>query len=295
MRRAHSCENSQNVVSHTCPSIHRGFGGPSRSVPSLCHSLTKVGFKIRLHVIEGDASLDLPDVDVMVHSRWPFPKDAWFSVSLLRALRQEFQSGAVIHTHGMWRVAHCLAGWVAHDPKGKIVFSPHVSLAPWAMNVSKWKKRLAWWLLGQRLTLKRAACFHATAESEYEDIRRLGFRQPVAIIPNGIDIPALPSPDAETRAAKGSRRSAIRSHAQNRTLRHSPPCASGSTAPSGPTAPHLRRIEGLAGRFGEGIESCVDQHLVKSIVEHVPLRWTRILGPGAWLEPGRLRRGRRSR
>ncbi|SUS07994.1 Glycosyl transferase, group 1 (fragment) [uncultured Defluviicoccus sp.] len=60
------------------------------------------------------------------------------------------------------------------------------------MNMSRSKKRIAWWLLGQRLTLTRADCFHATAESEYEDIRRLGFRQPVAIIPNGIDIPALP-------------------------------------------------------------------------------------------------------
>ena len=60
------------------------------------------------------------------------------------------------------------------------------------MNRSKWKKRIAWWLLGQRLTLTRAHCFHATAESEAEDIRRLGFRQPVAIIPNGIEIPDLP-------------------------------------------------------------------------------------------------------
>jgi glycosyltransferase involved in cell wall biosynthesis len=34
-----------------------------------------------------------------------------------------------------------------------------------------------------------ASCFHATAESEHADIRRLGFKQPIMIIPNGIDIP----------------------------------------------------------------------------------------------------------
>jgi hypothetical protein len=34
-----------------------------------------------------------------------------------------------------------------------------------------------------------AACFHATAEAEYEDIRRMGYKQPVALIPNGIDLP----------------------------------------------------------------------------------------------------------
>jgi glycosyltransferase involved in cell wall biosynthesis len=32
---------------------------------------------------------------------------------------------------------------------------------------------------------------HATSEEEYEDIRRLGFRVPVAIIPNGVTMPAV--------------------------------------------------------------------------------------------------------
>ena len=32
---------------------------------------------------------------------------------------------------------------------------------------------------------------HATSEAEYEDIRRLGFNQPVLIVPNGIDLPKL--------------------------------------------------------------------------------------------------------
>jgi glycosyltransferase involved in cell wall biosynthesis len=40
----------------------------------------------------------------------------------------------------------------------------------------------------QRPALDAVNCFHATAESEYADVRRLGFRQPVAVIPNGIDI-----------------------------------------------------------------------------------------------------------
>jgi glycosyltransferase involved in cell wall biosynthesis len=46
------------------------------------------------------------------------------------------------------------------------------------------------WMCGQRKALERADCFHATAKSEVEDIRRMGFRTPVAIVPNGIDIPA---------------------------------------------------------------------------------------------------------
>jgi len=45
------------------------------------------------------------------------------------------------------------------------------------------------WRLGQERVLKKTDFFHATSESEYKDIRRLGYGQPVAIIPNGVDLP----------------------------------------------------------------------------------------------------------
>jgi glycosyltransferase involved in cell wall biosynthesis len=56
------------------------------------------------------------------------------------------------------------------------------------MNHGSWFKR-PFWTLFQRAALTPASCFHATAHAEYADIRRLGFRQPVAIISNGIDVP----------------------------------------------------------------------------------------------------------
>jgi glycosyltransferase involved in cell wall biosynthesis len=40
--------------------------------------------------------------------------------------------------------------------------------------------------------LERADLIHATSEIEYGEIRALGFKAPVAIIPNGIDLPDLP-------------------------------------------------------------------------------------------------------
>jgi glycosyltransferase involved in cell wall biosynthesis len=108
-------------------------------------------------------------------------------------LRERIREADIVHVNSLWMFPNIVPGLVTRPDQGaKLVVSPHGTLSPWAMNMSKCKKRVAWWLLGQRLTLKRAACFHATAESEYEDIRRLGFRQPVAIIPNGIDIPAPP-------------------------------------------------------------------------------------------------------
>jgi glycosyltransferase involved in cell wall biosynthesis len=65
-------------------------------------------------------------------------------------------------------------------------------LSPWAWQYKSSVKRPFWYLL-QRRVLERVACFHATAVPEVEDIRRLGFAQPVAVIPNGVEIPQLPT------------------------------------------------------------------------------------------------------
>ncbi len=61
-------------------------------------------------------------------------------------------------------------------------------LSTWAMTHKPWKRAAAR-ALGYLRALEAVTCFHATSESEAEDIRRLGFRQPIAIVPNGIDLP----------------------------------------------------------------------------------------------------------
>ena len=53
---------------------------------------------------------------------------------------------------------------------------------------SRWLKK-AVWAFSQGDVLRNSACLHATAELEYREIRRKGLRAPVAIIPNGIEIP----------------------------------------------------------------------------------------------------------
>jgi glycosyltransferase involved in cell wall biosynthesis len=73
-------------------------------------------------------------------------------------------------------------------------------LSRWALNRSAWKKRI-FWALVQGTAVRRASCFHATAEREYEDIRSAGLRrQPVCVIPNGIDVMEMkPEPVTQSR------------------------------------------------------------------------------------------------
>jgi poly(glycerol-phosphate) alpha-glucosyltransferase len=61
-------------------------------------------------------------------------------------------------------------------------------LEPWALSNSAWKKKLAGILYENRM-LRGAACLQANTEKELSDFRAYGLKNPVCIIPNGIDLP----------------------------------------------------------------------------------------------------------
>ncbi|MEA3207641.1 MAG: hypothetical protein QOE70_698 [Chthoniobacter sp.] len=66
----------------------------------------------------------------------------------------------------------------------------HGMLDVWALGNSRWKKRLAA-LLFERRNLREAFCLHAITEAEVRSIRDFGLRNPVCLIPNAVDLPAV--------------------------------------------------------------------------------------------------------
>jgi len=64
-------------------------------------------------------------------------------------------------------------------------------LEPWALQQSKFKKHIAMALF-QKKDLEKATCLHATAPMEVQTFRNLGFINPIAMIPNGIDLKEFP-------------------------------------------------------------------------------------------------------
>jgi glycosyltransferase involved in cell wall biosynthesis len=49
------------------------------------------------------------------------------------------------------------------------------------------------WYTAQRSAVGAASCLHATSEQEYWEIRNFGLRQPVAVVPNGVDVSCFPN------------------------------------------------------------------------------------------------------
>jgi poly(glycerol-phosphate) alpha-glucosyltransferase len=94
----------------------------------------------------------------------------------------------IIHVHGLWMYASVAAlRWAARTGAAYVV-SPHGMLDRWALDNSALSKRIAGMLYQDR-HLHRSACLHAVGDSEYRSIRAFGLRNPVCVIPNGVDAP----------------------------------------------------------------------------------------------------------
>ncbi len=188
-----SAEEAVLTLAHVVPRVHEEASGPSQAVVSLCGALADLGHDVKLSILAPRPEKVDPRIKLYDYPDLSIVHRFGVSFSMWHALIKCGRNADILHNHSLWMFPNIAPGLVTESSRGaKLVVSPHGTLSPGALNRSKWRKRVTWGLLGQRLTWTRAACFHATAEREYEDIRRLGFRQPVAIIPNGVEITELP-------------------------------------------------------------------------------------------------------
>lgn len=177
-------------AAHVVPSIETRASGPSYCVVELCRALSERNCKTFLYVLDAIPP-DFPaEVAVQRFDRWAFPYRLGVSPALRKALREAARTADVMHNHSLWMMPNVYPARAVQGTACRLVVSPHGTMAEWAWHRARWRKALIGWL-GQTETLARAACFHATAIEECADIRRLGYRQPVAVIPNGVDLPAL--------------------------------------------------------------------------------------------------------
>lgn len=94
----------------------------------------------------------------------------------------------LVHIHGLWDMFLHRSAEQARQMGIPVVWSPHGMLQKWALK-NKWWKKLAGLLLYQWRDLHSAAILHATAQSEVDDIRRLGLKNKVVVAPLGVRIP----------------------------------------------------------------------------------------------------------
>src|SRR6185295_7649348 len=198
---------------HVIAGLDVAHGGPSYSVPRLCEALAQAGAQTSLFSVAGANEVPRNSIaggyaEQRFAWDWagvPLIKALRRSGGLRRALRDNTASADIIHDHGLWLMPNVYAGSAALRAHVPFVVSPRGMLSAAALSFSHLKKRAFWYGL-QRRSVERAACLHATSEAEFHDIRAFGLGNPVAVIPNGID---LPEPANQSRHIPGSPRTVL--------------------------------------------------------------------------------------
>lgn len=165
-------------------------GGPSYSVPRLCVTLNRNGCQTELLSLHEAGS---PAHDKATYFRQdaaslPVLSSLRLSGALRRGLEGRVFEADIVHNHGLWLMPNVYAGHAARKSRRRLVVSPRGMLAEAALKFSPIKKKVFWAAL-QRRAVVGATVWHATSGEEADDIRAFGIKAPVAIIPNGIDIP----------------------------------------------------------------------------------------------------------
>lgn len=93
------------------------------------------------------------------------------------------------HTNGMWMYCNYITCSVARKKHKPYIITPHGMLYPQALARSAWKKKILLTIGGSAKDLKNAACIHVTCKAEMGHYRDLGYKNPVAVIPNPVTIP----------------------------------------------------------------------------------------------------------
>lgn len=174
-------------ILHCIPDLNLSSGGPSLSVWSLVTGLRRLNIDVDIVTYESQDGNDKMIGESLFVKTIPSPRFRRFgySVSLKNFLQNS--SYEIFHGHSLWQYSVHAMAKTARKKNLPYIIAPRGTLEPWSLKVGKCKKKLVL-ALYQRNDLAKAACIHATASMEAENIRKLGFKNPIAVIPNGIDI-----------------------------------------------------------------------------------------------------------
>lgn len=176
-------------IVHVIAGLDNPTAGPSYSVAGLVRAQARLGADVSICSAGGSADPACPYPDLRFpidFAGWPLVGRLRFSAPLRRALVGTRWS--IVHDHGLWLMPNIYAARAAHAQGAKFVVAPRGMLSPVALGFSAMRKAL-FGLAFQRRALARVDMFHATSEAEAEEIRALGHRQPVCVVPNGVALP----------------------------------------------------------------------------------------------------------
>jgi glycosyltransferase involved in cell wall biosynthesis len=177
-------------------SMDPSFGGPPRAVMSLSQALSDQ--QINTHVLSADKYI--PEFTNNFDPKVQFtscghigPNFFRYSPKLKNKLHElaSNKNNTVFYRRGLWKYPNFITGPIARRHDIPVMISPVGMLEPWAIQQSRWRKNLNSFLWEKKNLNSPKCVVHALRIGEAQNIRKYGVTNPIAIIPNGIDIPKL--------------------------------------------------------------------------------------------------------
>ena len=169
-------------------------GGPVTAVLSLTSALVQKGIHCEIFTTlwKKDSADAMPSCAVQVNRfDVEFLARFWhgYSKSLAKTLWDRIGSGAfdLIHVHEPWHYPGFTAFFAARKHNIPYVLSPLGSFQKWCLRQKAFKKWVYMKMI-QGHILQSADAIHALTNEEMKSISELGYRTPVFVAPNGVDL-----------------------------------------------------------------------------------------------------------
>jgi glycosyltransferase involved in cell wall biosynthesis len=170
-------------IIHYIPSIDRTWGGTSTYMQVLAKPLGELA---DVHILTHASENPLPMENCKVHD---IPRFRPFSgtwkkavVGLLNSIKPD-----AVHINCCWTPDCAMIQRLAQELGYKVVLTPHGMLEPWIIKRHYWTRKVPALWLYQRAAVQRADCIQATAESERDNLLKLGYNSNIKVVKLGID------------------------------------------------------------------------------------------------------------
>jgi glycosyltransferase involved in cell wall biosynthesis len=170
------------------PSLETRHGGPSKSVLGLSLALANGSNSVELLTTEPGRGSTQDQGSLKIYS---FHRDWPGSICASKGLRRHLHSidADVVHHHSIWLRTLHYAHKAAMRLRSPLVVSPRGMMDSWAWRHHRRKKSFARAVIHPG-AFEAVTGWHATSEQEAECIGALGFKQPICVAPNGVDVPS---------------------------------------------------------------------------------------------------------
>lgn len=170
------------------------MGGPPRVIAGVANALVRDRVSVQLLTTHASSPSDEPTVpiDCPVESFVRCRPRRWYAAQgMARGFSDKAWDADIIHLHEVWGYPQYAGARFAARERIPHVLTPHGELGPRHMRYKGWfhylKKRAYLRTIGRRV-LRNAACVHVLSTAEEQSLQEAGYRGPVAVVPNGVNL-----------------------------------------------------------------------------------------------------------